>query len=159
MSLEFKDLLDYCQAEAISGKFSPTEDSVYRSLCRTYSKKFHTPLHTVLALPVTDVVLAVYEEQLEDLDMDKFENLEQVHETILAILDPNYEAHKETKLEQDIAAYEREEEERIAAGRLVHPSLARKATEKTLPENGTPDGKNLPTGGHINMSYLEDEEN
>lgn len=156
--LDFKDVLDYCQAEAIAGKFSPTEDSVYRSICRSYSKTFHAPLYEVYSLPVAEVVLAVYEDQLENVDFSKFENLEQVHEEILEIINPDYRKEKESKLEKDIEMYEREEEERIKSGKAVHPSLAKKSSEKTLSENPVDNNQNLPTGGMINLDYLSDEE-
>ena len=46
--IEFKDLTDYCQALAIANKLSPTEESVWRSICRSYSKKFNEPLSACL---------------------------------------------------------------------------------------------------------------
>lgn len=158
--MEFQELLDYCQSQAIASAVAPDEDSIWRSLCRTYSKTFHTPLNEVMAMSPRHVVLSVYEEQIEALDLDKYENLEKLQDTIMNILDPNYEAEKESKLADDIAQYEREEEERVKAGRAIHPSLAKKksAPEKTVSENENPPAENKPTSGSIDLSYFEKED-
>ena len=92
--IDFKDLLDTCQAEAIANKLSPTESSIWRSLARSYSKLFSTPLHLVLNMDSEHVILNVYEYQLKDLDEDKIENLEHLMETIYTIEDPDYDAKK-----------------------------------------------------------------
>lgn len=153
MRLEFKDLLDYCQAEAIANKLRPTEDSVYRAICRSYSKMFHTPLIEVLSMNPEHVILEVYEEQLEDVDTDKFENLERIMDTLMSIEDPDYERVRNEKLDEDIAKYEAEEEERIRLGKPVHPSLA-----KPGPLDAPPPAPETPKSGSVDLSYLEREE-
>lgn len=153
-ALEFKDLLDFCQAEAIANKLSPTEASVYRAICRSYSKMFHTPLKKVIEMDAEHVILNVYEEQLEAVDEEKYEHLEKMLDTIYQIEDPNYERTKSEAFEDDIRMYEREEEERIRLGKPVHPSLAKK-DKKTVLENEKDPPENLPKGGSIDLSYLE----
>ena len=148
-NLEFKDLLDFCQAEAIANKLQPTEASVYRALCRSYSKMFHTPLREVLDMDAEHVILNVYEEQLESADEEKYEHLEKMIDTIYQIEDPNYERTKSEAFEEDIAMYEREEAERIRLGKPIHPSLAKKGEPTLVPE------PELPKHGSIDLSYLE----
>lgn len=152
--IEFKDLLDYCQAEAIANKLSPTEASVYRAICRSYSKMFHTPLIEVLAMDAEHVILEVYEEQLDAVDDDKYENLEKMMDTILGIEDPEYERIKNDRLEEDIAKYEAEEEERIRLNKPIHPSLGKPGpldAPTALPE--------APKSGKVDLSHLDDEDN
>lgn len=152
--IEFKDLLDYCQAEAIANKLSPTEASVYRAVCRSYSKMFHTPLIQVLAMDPEHVILEVYEEQLDSVDDDKYENLEKMLDTILTIEDPEYERLKNEKLDDDIAMYEAEEEERLRLNKPVHPSLAKPGpldAPAAIPE--------APKSGKVDLSHLDDENN
>lgn len=152
--VQFKDLLDYCQAEAIANKLSPTEASMYRAICRTYSRLFHTPLAQVQAMDPEHVILEVYEDQLESLDEDKYENLEKMLDTILAIEDPEYERVKNEKLDEDIAKYEAEEEERVRLNKPIHPSLGKPGPlDAVLP---SPDA---PKSGKVDLSHLDDEDN
>lgn len=152
--IEFKELLDFCQAEAIANKLRPTEDSVWRAICRSYSKMFHTPLVDVLDMDPEHVVLHVYEEQLDEVDDDKYENLEKMLDTILTIEDPEYERIKNERLEEDIAKYEAEEEERIRLNKPIHPALA-KPGPLDAPTDLPPEA---PKSGSIDLSYLEDED-
>jgi len=157
--MEFKDLLDLAQAQAISNTLEHTEVSVWRSICRSYSKKFATPLHLCLdgTIPMEDVMLAVYEEQLENFDEEN--DIDNILDTIYTIEDPDYEQQKKYELGEFIHKAEREEAERIKAGKPIHKAMKDEEswpTEKTLPKKVKP--KKLPKSGGINLSYLEAEE-
>lgn len=154
--MEFKDLLDYAQAQAISHTLDNSELSIWRSLCRSYSKKFATPLHLCLdgTIPMEDVLLAVFEEQLEKFDEEK--DLEGILETIYEMEDPEYIRQKKKELDEYDKQAEREEEERIKEGRPIHKALRGEATGSEMPEKPKP--KELPKSGGINLSYLEREE-
>lgn len=156
--MDFKELLETAQADAILGKLSPDELTVWRSICRSYSKKFSTPLHLCLdgTIPAEDILLAEYEDQLEKLDLD--EGLEGLLDKIYTLLDPEYEGEKKVELDDFIAKAEKEEEERIRKGKPIHRSMKNESTLKTLPENAEV-MENKPTGGSIDLSYLEKEEN
>lgn len=150
MALEFKELLDYCQVEAINNKAGPTEDSVWRSIARTYSKLFNTPLHVVLNdLVPEEVILNVYEYQLDNLDINKFENLQELYEIVCKIEDPNYETKVEEELDEFVEQAEREEEERVKYGKSI-PGVSK----KTLLGKKEPETEKLPTQGSINLEYL-----
>lgn len=148
--INFKDLLDACQALALSAKLEPNEEAVWRSICRSYSKKFNTPLHVVLTLDPEHVILNHYEEQLEDIDAE--EQAEQLLDIIYGLEDPEYEQQKREELDSFIKEAEEQEKERIKAGRPIH-----KALKDELPKFDKP--KELPKSGGINLSYLESEEN
>lgn len=151
--IDFKELLEYCQVEAISSKVSPTEESVWRSLCRDYSIKFHTPLMDVLLLDPEHVVLNVYELQAETMDTDDYQRLERIMDTLLGIEDPNYEAKKNKEQEEFDRQAELEEEERIKSGRPVY-----QPKKKTLLKNDEVTQKKLPTGGMVNLDYLSKQD-
>jgi len=154
--LEFKDLLEYCQAIAVSGKLEPTEESVWRSICRSYSKNFSTPLHEVMALDPMFVIMTHYENQLDEIDGE--ERLEDLLDTIYSLSDPDHEDWKRRDLENFIEQAEAEENERIKAGRPIHRDLKNETSLKSLPEKQPEIPKNQPTGGYLDLSYLEKEE-
>jgi hypothetical protein len=147
--LEFRALLNSLQTQAIANKLSPTEVSLWRSMCREYSQKFHTPLHLVLEMAPEDVVINIYESQLEPINARKWENLERILETLSMIEDPDYDTKKEKKLQDEIATMEREEEERLEKKTLK--SLSKKSL---LEKEET---KDLPKEGFVDLSYFKDE--
>lgn len=156
-TIELKDLLDVCQAEALANKLNPTELSVYRSFCRTYSKKFNTPLCEVKLLPPRQVFLEIYEDQLNEVDLD--EHAEDIIEAIRKLKDPNYEENEDQAIDDFIEKALKEEQERVAAGRPVHSSLKGEASLKnTLPEIPQAKSEISPTGGFIDLSYLESQD-
>ena len=53
--------------KAFLATMKPDGDARYRSICRWYSKTFHTPLHEVYDLPAEEVLEAHYEELLEEM--------------------------------------------------------------------------------------------
>jgi hypothetical protein len=53
--------------KAFLAAIKPDGDARYRSICRWYSKTFHTPLHEVYDLAPEEVLEAHYEEILEEM--------------------------------------------------------------------------------------------
>lgn len=156
--MEFTDLLEYCKAEAIANRVSPTEVSVWRAICRSYSKMFHTPLQEVLNMAPEHVVLNVYEEQMEDADIDDYHKLQHLLDIVRGIEDPEYDAKQSREQEEFDKQAEKEEAERIKANKPVHPSLAKDLPKKTLSEPVDKDDKKLPTGGSVNLDYLSKQD-
>lgn len=156
--IEFKDILETCQAEALAGRLNPTEDSVWRSMARTYSKTFHTPLADVLQMDPEHVILNVYESQAEDLDLEDYNKLEHIMDTLRSIEDPEYEAKKRDEQAEFDRKAELEEEERVKSGRAVHPSLQKELDRKRLLEQSNQEPEKRPTGGSINLDYLSKQD-
>lgn len=156
--VDFKDLLEYCQVEAIANRVKPTEASVYRALCRTYSEKFHTALPLVLEMDPEHVILNVYEAQAEDMDIEDYQKLEHVLDTIRSIEDPDYDAKRKAEQEEFDRLAEEEDELRRKSGKALHPSLQRKLDEKRRIENGEEPAPQKPTGGSINLDYLSKQD-
>lgn len=157
MKLTFEELLMYCQAEALAAKVNPDEESIYRSICRGYSKKFNTPLHVVMEMDPEHVIRTHYEDQLDEVDLK--DNIEEITDVIFGLADPDYEKKKEAELDEFAAQAEREEEERIKSGRPIHKSLAiQPSLKNSLSEQKPILPENAPTEGHIDLSYLEKEE-
>lgn len=152
--VEFKDLLEYCQAEAIASLMNPTEDSVWRAFCRDYSEMFNTPLHLALDMDPEHVILNVYEKRMEGTDIEDYQKLEHILDTIRAIEDPDYEAKKNAEQDEFDRQAELEEEERVKAGKPVYQPK----TKKTLPKVEEAPAKKLPTGGMINLDYLSKQD-
>jgi hypothetical protein len=154
--MDFKDLLEYSQAEAIASFLSADEVSVWRSICRSYSKKFSTPLHLCLdgTIPPEDILLAEYEDQLEKFKIE--DNLEVLLDKIYMLIDPDYEREKKVELESFIKRAEKEEEERIRKGKPIHKAMKGEPTLSTM-EDEVKEQK--PSQGYIDLSYLEKEEN
>lgn len=152
--IEFKELLEFCQVEAIANIVTPTEISVYRSLCRRYSEMFHTPLHIVMELDPEHVILNVYEKQSEEMDLEDYNKLEHIMDTIRSIEDPEYEKTRKAEQDDFDRKAELEEEERIKAGRAVHPLLQKELNAKKLLENEQKPEEKKPTSGSINLEYL-----
>lgn len=147
--IDFKDLLEYCQAEAICSRMIATESAVWRRICREYSKLFHTPLHEVMKMDPEHVVLSVCEEQASDMDIDDYNKLEGIMDTIRSIEDPNYEVARKDEQDEFDRQAELEEEQRIKEGRPVYVPK-----KKTLPKKAEEPAKKLPTGGMVNLDYL-----
>ena len=53
---------------ALRAVMKPDGEAHYKSICRWYSKTFHTPLHTVDELPEEDVLTAYFEDRYEDME-------------------------------------------------------------------------------------------
>lgn len=155
--MDFKDLLDYCKAQAILNTLEGSEVSVWRSICRSYSKKFATPLHLCLngTIPVEDILLAEFEDQLSDFDEEK--DLEPVLDQIYMLEDPEYEKEKKAELEAFIDRAEAEEEDRLKKGKPIHPGM-KDDSVLNQPIEKPKVVEKRPMKGGIDLSYLEKEE-
>lgn len=156
--IEYSEILSAAHAQAILNTLESNEEAVHRQICRAYSKKFHTPLHVVLQMDAHEVILAYYEDLLDDFDKDEPKHLEYILDTIYTLEDPNYAAEKDDELREFIADAEKEEEERLAAGRPIHKALRREPSLKDTSEKSEPAKPKKPLGGSINLSYLAKEE-
>jgi hypothetical protein len=160
--MDFQDLADALRAQAIANLLSPTAESVYRKICRAYSKRFNTPLHQVMELSPEFVILNYFEDDLEDIDID--DNLDVLMDRIYSIEDPEYESIKKEEFDAFAEQAEEEERLRLESGKPIHPALAKETTllgvpdQKNTPEKDEPPKDNLPKGGYVNLSYLEREE-
>lgn len=142
------DLMDLAEAYAIEAKLNPSEDSLWRSLERKYSKAFSTPLHQVADLDPTYVLNALYENSLEEYKLKDDEDLNEVIEILNRLQDPNYDAANEAEeLEYNKQAL-KEEEERLAK-RVARK--AKKHAELTKPAID-------PIKGGVNLAYLSESE-
>lgn len=152
--ISLSDILDYTRAQAIADALQPTEESNWRKICRDYSKKFYTPLDKVLVMAPEEVCLAFFEDQMDERDVEK--ELDAIMDTIYSIEDPEYESEKKAELSDFMKEAEREEEERIKAGRAIHPALK---AENEVSIKNTPDvPEDAPKGGSVNFAYLADHE-
>lgn len=59
------DFIKSIQIKALKAISDPNIEDFLRAVFRSYSIKFHTPLHEVPDLPIEDVLLAYYEETFE----------------------------------------------------------------------------------------------
>ena len=57
-----------------------TPESMWRKICRFYSKTFHTPLHLVETLPKLDVAQAYFEEAYDNMEEKDLQN--ELHELL-----------------------------------------------------------------------------
>lgn len=151
--MDFKELLDYCKAQAIANTLEGNELTVWRSICRSYSKKFFTPLHIVFEMDPEEVMLAEFEDQLDGF---KEEDLENILEEVYMLEDPEYEKSKRTEIKNFIEMAEEEETERLRLGKPIHKAMKNEVSiPETLPEKPKKSKENKPSGGSINLAYLE----
>ena len=150
--MDLKELLEYCESIALAGKLSPTEDSVWRSICRSYSRKFSTPLHLVMEMEPEFVITQFYEDQFDDVDEE--DQIEKIYDMILTLEDPEYAKQKQEELDSFIEQAELEEQERIKNNKPIHPAL-RGESQPNIPKLQEPP---KPTSGSVSLSHLASEE-
>ena len=146
----FQEILNACQIEALDSTLNPTEDYVYRKMCRAYSMKFNTPLLEVYKMDLEHIAQNLLELKHEDVDVE--DSIDSIIELINKIEDPNYQANEDKEMDEFVKASEELEEERLKQGLKpgsIKKSLLKKEEEKP---------KIQPQGGSINLSYLEDME-
>lgn len=154
--MRFKEMTDYCQVLAIANKLEPTEESVWRRICRYYARNFNESLSDCLSgkVDAEQILLNVYEDEL--LNFDHEARLEDLMDLVYSIEDPDYERVKSEDLEEFIEDAEAQEEERIKAGKPIHKAMK---NDNILNETSLPSEPPMPTSGGINLSYLEQHEN
>lgn len=156
--IEFNELLETLQAEALADKFEPTQTSVWENICRQYSKKFFTPLHAVLKMDPEFVIRQIYADQMDEANFD--DHLENLVDLLKHLEDPEYDADAEKEMDEFIAKAEAEEKERIAKG-LPLKSVFRKGHQPAAkkPELPKPIEPELPKSGSANLGNLSEDEN
>jgi hypothetical protein len=152
------DILDCASACAIANQLEPTAESTYRKICRSYSQKFNTPLHEVYGLDIETVALNVFESNLDERNGEENMN-EHLLDLIYSMSDPDYQEEKSKELEEFIERSRIEEADRIKAGRPIHPSMRNdRDPQKINSEKDLKIEKNSPTGGSVDFSDLDEEE-
>lgn len=152
-SEDLKLVADAAQIEAIAEKLNPTNEGIWRAICRSYSKKFATPLHEVLRMDPEHVFLHHYESELETVDSE--ENFDELHRMIKVIEDPTYVQQEQEELDDFIALAEAQEKERIRLGKPIHPGM--KSALESMPTLQNPH-KDLPKEGFVDFSKLNPDE-
>lgn len=154
--IKLQDMLDACQAEAISNRLIPTQESTWRMICRAYCAISNTPLHLIDKLDPEFVLMHYFESELEKADLD--EQFEVIMDRLYLIADPNYENEKKQELEDFIVAAEEEERQRLISKRPIHKAMSDKnpifADEEEPEEVSIPKPK-LKESGFLDLSYLE----
>lgn len=101
--MQFYDLFEYAQIKAIESAISPSLESIWRSRCRLYSQKYHTPLHIVEdELDPLRVLGALYEDQYPPSIVN--EELQELLDTLQKIKDPNYSRMTQAETEELVDA-------------------------------------------------------
>jgi hypothetical protein len=150
---DLKLVADTAQIEAISEKLAPTNEGVWRAICRAYSQKFSTPLHEVLKMDPEYIFLHHYESELESVDSE--ENFDELYRMIKVIEDPNYVAQEQEELDDFVKLAEEQENERLRSGKPIHPGM--KSALEQMPTLQNPH-KDLPKEGFVDFSKLNPDE-
>lgn len=145
-------MLEACKAEALKELLLPTEDSIWRSICRTYSKTYSTPLHEVMKLDPEFVLKTYYASSLDEVSIDG--NLEGLLDSLYSLRDPNFQRNKELSFEDEIKRAEEKEKKRIKEGKSVRESLRK---NKTAPVEDTPPPVDGPKEGFVNFAHLNEK--
>lgn len=143
----FNELLQYCKAKAIADSLLPTEDSIWRSACRYYSKRFNTPLSQVIRMDPEHILLTNFEDQLSEIDIE--ENIDSILEQIYRMENPNYEKEEEDDVQEFIKKVENMEAKKA--------NNKKELSEKTLLKKEEKEKESKPTEGSVDFSHLNDE--
>lgn len=107
-----KELIEYCRVQALLSVLSPTENTFWRTVTRRYSKMFHVPLPEVRKMNPEDVIMEVFEEQLDGVD--HVEHIEDFLEQIYTLENPAYSVKKVENLDEFIKGAGAREENRLS---------------------------------------------
>jgi len=110
------DLLVYCKVKALENLFNPTEESIYHTFCRTYSKQFHTPLHLVYEMDPEVVLQAIFDDKYEETDT--FEEVEGILEDLYRLENPDYDKAHKINMDVFIKNMGEREKKRLAAVKI-----------------------------------------
>jgi hypothetical protein len=149
-SLNVYDLMNLAEAKAILGKLSPDEHTTWRTIERNYSKIFFTPLHEVHKLDPEFVLLSLYENNIQDKNLDEDSELNDLLTRLNKLTNPDFDA-----------AFEADEEEyNRQAVKEEENKQAKKAAKKAAKVRKNSKPECLPKSGGINLEYLaQDEKN
>jgi len=142
--MSFSSLLEYCKVAALKDLLAPTEETVWKSITRVYSERFHVPLPQVRQMNPEEVISEVFEVELEGTD--PIDNIENILDQIYTIEDPAYKVQKEENMEVFIKKTEKKEQKRLLSDK-----------EKELFNREKLRPKNKPTGGSVDFSHLKNE--
>lgn len=83
----------------------------HKSLCRWYSREFHTPLHLVLEMPAETIFTVYYEDMFWNLKTGSEKQQEALNEIIATVLseeDPNIQIEEQNEEQEDDVWYQEE---------------------------------------------------
>lgn len=143
----FTELIEYCRATAIKNTLNPSEETLYRSICRAYSKSFYVPLPQVFKMDMEEVIQTILDDRYESMDV--IDNIEVLLDQIYTLEDPSYKRQQNDDFEAFAQAADAKEQKRINKNNSL---------EKTVVKNETGDLENKPTGGSVDFSNVNDEE-
>jgi hypothetical protein len=95
--MDFFDVLEYWQIEAIKLALKQDAQYVWRRKCREYSQMFNTPLHEVYKLD-TDFVLQNLSEATYNTE-HVHENIDEILDVLRKTKDPTYEKFEQEEIE------------------------------------------------------------
>ena len=139
------DILEHAHSKALLNKLKPDEDAIWRGMLRKYSKTFNVSKIEAAKIDPEEIALDLYENQLDDLDLDDERDFSRFMDRLYTLDDPNYDA-------------EHDKEEEAANQKILdeeNEKIAKKALKKTKEEPK----KELPKQGGINLGYLADQQN
>lgn len=110
-------LIETCKAKALESALIPSFDGVYKSFCRRYSIKFHTPLYLVYKMDPEEVIQTIFDDQYENYDV--IEKIEEILEQIYTLESPDYKKQKEEDIVDFIKAAEEREIARIKRNKIL----------------------------------------
>lgn len=143
----FSELLEYCKATAIKNTLLPSDETLYKSICRAYSKTFHVPLPQVFKMDVEEVIQTIMDDKYESMDV--IENIEVLLDQIYTLEDPSYKKQQTDDFEAFASAADEREQKRINKNNGI---------EKSLVESKNNEPENKPTGGSVDFSNIREEE-
>jgi hypothetical protein len=142
------ELMELQKLKAISTKFQPTEESIWRSIKREYSKTFSVSLLEVSNLDPEEILLDLYEDQLDGADLDDEKLLQRILDNLYRIEDPDYDDKKEQEEKLANERILKEEEE------LQKKKVAKKAAKLKNTSVKKEPVQEISNAGGINLSYL-----
>jgi hypothetical protein len=140
--MDFYDLLQLSELRAIHSALQPTLDSVWRIRCRTYSERFHTPLHEVVRLDPEFVLQHLNESKYQPSEIE--EEMEEILDVLMKIKDPTYSRMSATEVEDLVDA-------------VMNKEIKRVGKKKQSKEVELPKPK-IPKSGGMDFKALEESE-
>ena len=133
-------LIETCKAKAIETVLIPSFDAVYGSFCRTYSKKFYTPLHLVYKMDPESVIQTIFDDQYDGVDV--VDKIEDILEQIYTLESTEYKKQKEIDIGDFVKGAELREKARIKKNQTVEENRKVIKTEEK-PKQGSVDFSSL----------------
>jgi hypothetical protein len=136
-------LVDDIKKISLNAIINPDSEANFRKICRSYSKKFHTPLHQVAQLPLEFILQAFFEDLFDEMDDDELRKQAQL------AIETLEERQAREKAEEDFM--EALEQEALEEQKKDLASLKDKSSlkPKDIQEPEQPD---------ISISIVDDEE-